>query len=203
MSTVGAEEVDTESLIDGRAIASQIFAETSAELEVLKQRLGSLPGIRVVMVGDDGPSGIYARRILKSAERVGAPGEVISVASSSGIGGLRALLRELSDDASVGGVIVQLPLPAGLDIRHAIEALDPLKDVDGIHPFNAGLISTRLHRFRAIVCGSRDRDPASHGHPGDWAAHCRDRTKSGRGATRTAVAPARGRHRYRLPSPNT
>jgi methylenetetrahydrofolate dehydrogenase (NADP+)/methenyltetrahydrofolate cyclohydrolase len=72
---------------------------------------------------------------------VGVAGSLVRLAPDVGVAAIRATLRGLSDDATVGGVIVQLPLPAGLQIRQVIEELDPLKDIDGIHPFNAGLVS--------------------------------------------------------------
>jgi len=134
-------DADAHSLIDGRALAAQIFGEASDEIDELKRDLGSVPTIKILRVGGDAASGVYSRRILKSAHRVGASGEVIQLPADLQVKALRATLRGLSDDTAVGGVIVQLPLPVGLDVRHVIEALDPLKDVDGIHPFNAGLVS--------------------------------------------------------------
>lgn len=138
----GSETGDDETIvIDGRAMAAEMFAEVRRDLERTGAQLGETPGIRVVMIGDDAASRIYARRILKSAEKVGAPGAIIDLEADAGAQTFRATLRELSDDGSVAGVILQLPLPVGVRLRGLIEELDPVKDLDGIHPYNAGLIS--------------------------------------------------------------
>jgi methylenetetrahydrofolate dehydrogenase (NADP+)/methenyltetrahydrofolate cyclohydrolase len=118
-----------------------MFQETTADLASLRARHGQLPGIRVVMIGADPASAMYARRILKSAERVGASGDMISLPADAGTPAIRKALRELSDDPAVGGVIVQLPLPEGLASDGLIDELDPIKDIDGIHPWNAGRVS--------------------------------------------------------------
>ena len=128
-------------IIDGKAIAAEILAETTREIADLTAARGSRPEIRVVLVGEDAASAIYARRILKAVQRVGSTGELITLDGGVSADVVRSTLRSLSDDPAVSGVILQLPLPAGLDVRKIIEALDPLKDIDGIHPFNAGLIS--------------------------------------------------------------
>lgn len=128
-------------ILDGKAIAAQIHAETSRELETLTVARGSVPEVRVVLCGNDPASAVYARRILKTAERVGSRGELIELGADSTTESVRDTLRVLNDDPRVAGVILQLPLPRGLDTRHIIEALDPLKDLDGIHPQNAGLIA--------------------------------------------------------------
>jgi len=141
VSTRGASEADRARLVDGKSLAADILVEVGTELEALRRQHGFIPQIRVVMVGEDAASDIYARRILKTAQRVGASGEIVKLASDAGPDTIRATLRELSDAAEVGGVILQLPLPRGLRLRGLIEALDPLKDLDGIHPFNAGLVS--------------------------------------------------------------
>jgi len=128
-------------ILDGKALAADIHAETTRELAAISAESGSTPQVRVVLCGDDPASAIYARRILKAAVRVGSSGELIELSGRSDAEAVRSTLRDLSSDPDVGGVILQLPLPAGLDPRHIIEALDPIKDLDGIHPFNAGLVS--------------------------------------------------------------
>jgi methylenetetrahydrofolate dehydrogenase (NADP+)/methenyltetrahydrofolate cyclohydrolase len=134
-------------ILDGKALAAQIHAETTRELAAISAERGSVPEVRVVLCGDDQASAIYARRILKTAERVGSLGQLIELSGSSDAAAIRTTLRELSDDPAVGGVILQLPLPAGLDTRSIIEALDPIKDLDGIHPLNAGLVARGADGF--------------------------------------------------------
>jgi methylenetetrahydrofolate dehydrogenase (NADP+)/methenyltetrahydrofolate cyclohydrolase len=128
-------------ILDGRGLALDMFAATAREVDALRAERGRAVGVAVVKVGDDAASGVYARRILKTAARVGADGRVIELASTTTRIELAQVLRRLSRDADTSGVILQLPLPTGLDVRHVIEDLDPLKDLDGIHPFNAGLVS--------------------------------------------------------------
>lgn len=128
-------------ILDGKAIAAQIHAETTQELELLSLARGSVPEVRIVLCGNDPASAVYARRIMKTAERVGSRGELIELRAESTTDSVRGTLQDLSDDPRVAGVILQLPLPHGLDTSRIIEVLDPLKDLDGIHPRNAGLIA--------------------------------------------------------------
>lgn len=128
-------------ILDGRALAAEILEETRGELARVSAEHGWMPQVRVVLCGDDAASAVYARRILKSAQQVGTSGELIELGGGSDAEAIRATLRELSRDPVVGGVILQLPLPAGLDTGAIIAALDPRKDLDGIHPLNAGLVA--------------------------------------------------------------
>jgi methylenetetrahydrofolate dehydrogenase (NADP+)/methenyltetrahydrofolate cyclohydrolase len=84
---------------------------------------------------------VYVRQILRSAERVGSSATPVMLGASTNLPRLREVLADLSADPAVGGVIVQQPLPPHLEMRRAISALDPRKDLDGIHPLNAGLVS--------------------------------------------------------------
>ncbi len=139
--TLRGSDGDGAKVLDGKALANEILEEAAGDLAALGSAHGAVPGIRVVMIGDDPASAMYARRILKTAQRVGAPGELIRLDDDASGDSVRATLRSLSDDTSVGGVILQLPLPSGHELRGLIEELDPIKDLDGIHPYNAGLIS--------------------------------------------------------------
>jgi methylenetetrahydrofolate dehydrogenase (NADP+) / methenyltetrahydrofolate cyclohydrolase len=128
-------------ILDGRAMAAEIDGETTGELRAIAAERGSMPQVRVVMCGDDAASAVYARRILKTAHRVGTSGELLELGAGSGADRIRATLRDVSLDPDVGGVILQLPLPGRLQASDVIGALDPRKDLDGIHPVNAGLVS--------------------------------------------------------------
>ena len=112
----------------------------SRSLELTRLR-GRLPEMRVLLVGDDAASAVYARRILRAAEMVGSCGALIRLPADASAEDVRATLSDLSSDPAVAGVILQLPLPAGLELPAVIDALDPAKDLDGIHPLNAGLVS--------------------------------------------------------------
>jgi len=128
-------------VLDGRAMAQEMLVETRREIEALTARRGSVPEIRVLLVGDDAASAVYARRILRSAESVGSRGELVTLPGDTTRETVRVTLQAFSQDPVVAGVIMQLPLPAGLELAGIIDALDPQKDLDGIHPHNAGLVS--------------------------------------------------------------
>lgn len=128
-------------LLDCRAMAHEMIEETRREIADLRRWRGSVPEMRVLLVGDDAASAVYARRILRAAESVGSCGQLLTMPADTDALAVRAVLADLSDDPSVTGVILQLPLPAGLELSGIIDALDPRKDLDGIHPMNAGLVS--------------------------------------------------------------
>jgi methylenetetrahydrofolate dehydrogenase (NADP+)/methenyltetrahydrofolate cyclohydrolase len=138
-------------ILDGRSVAAAMFDRIGGELAAHAADAGRVPSVAVVIVGEDPASGIYTRQILRSADRVGSSGTLVELDAATDEAALRAALRDLSSDPSIGGVIVQQPLPAHLELRRVIGALDPRKDIDGLHPFNAGLVS-RGHLGFAPSC---------------------------------------------------
>jgi methylenetetrahydrofolate dehydrogenase (NADP+) / methenyltetrahydrofolate cyclohydrolase len=128
-------------LLDGRAMAQVMLAETRREIEEITRLRGAVPEMRVLLVGDDAPSAVYARRILRAAESVGSRGALLTLPQDASAETVRRTLRSLGDDPSIAGIIMQLPLPGCLELDRIVEALDPRKDLDGIHPENAGLVS--------------------------------------------------------------
>jgi methylenetetrahydrofolate dehydrogenase (NADP+) / methenyltetrahydrofolate cyclohydrolase len=140
MSQVGGLR-STARLLDGRSMAQAMLTEIRDEIAALTLRRGSVPEIRVLLVGDDAASAVYARRILRSAEAVGSTGRLVTLPGDAEVASVRAALAELSSDPAVAGIIMQLPLPPGMELASIIDALDPRKDLDGIHPVNAGLVS--------------------------------------------------------------
>ena len=119
--------------MDGKALAERVRAEVRAEVE----KLGEL-GLATVLVGDDAASEIYIRRKHEAANEVGIESLDIRLPASTTQEALEARVAELNGDPSVHGILVQLPLPAQLDEEAVIDGIDPLKDVDGLHPTNAG-----------------------------------------------------------------
>ena len=119
--------------MDGKALAERVRAEVRAEVE----QLGEL-GLATVLVGDDAASEIYIRRKHEAANEVGIESLDIRLPASTTQEALEARVAELNADPSVHGILVQLPLPAQLDEEAVIDTIDPLKDVDGLHPSNAG-----------------------------------------------------------------
>ena len=98
------------------------------------------PGCAVVIVGRDAPSTVYLERILRGCEKVGIHGRLVELEGEAAEARVIATIRALNDDPSVDGVIVQMPLPPTIRLRAVIDAIDPAKDIDGIHPLNAGLL---------------------------------------------------------------
>jgi methylenetetrahydrofolate dehydrogenase (NADP+)/methenyltetrahydrofolate cyclohydrolase len=120
-------------LMEGPPLAARIRAEVAEEV----RELGQL-GLVTVQVGDDPAATIYLRRKHEAAEEAGIASDDRKLSEETSEDELRALLAELNADDAVDGILVQLPLPPQIDEARVIRALDPVKDVDGFHPFNAG-----------------------------------------------------------------
>jgi methylenetetrahydrofolate dehydrogenase (NADP+)/methenyltetrahydrofolate cyclohydrolase len=120
-------------VIDGKTLAAKVREEVAAEVE----ELGEV-GLTTVLVGDDPASHVYINLKQKHAQAVGIRANDIRLPADTSQDDLLQLLAELNDDDGVDGMLVQLPLPDHLDEPTVIEAIDPRKDIDGIHPFNAG-----------------------------------------------------------------
>jgi methylenetetrahydrofolate dehydrogenase (NADP+) / methenyltetrahydrofolate cyclohydrolase len=130
-------------LLEGAPIASEIRAGVASDVAAFVAAHGRPPGLAVVVCGRDAPSMVYLERILKACAAAGIDGRLVDIPDTDPEAQERALvaaLKMLNDDASVAGIIVQMPLPAGIRLRPVVEAIDPAKDIDGIHPLNAGLL---------------------------------------------------------------
>ena len=124
-------------LIDGKAIAETIRNEVAADVAALAAR-GVVPGLTVVLVGDDSASATYVGAKEKASKAAGMHGETIRLPASTSQDELLALVERLNTDASVHGILVQMPLPAHIDPDTVIRHILPEKDVDGFHPVNVG-----------------------------------------------------------------
>ena len=124
-------------LIDGRAIAEQIHAETSARISALKNK-GVQPGLTFVRVGDDPASKVYVGMKERTAGRLGILSRTNVLAQDAPEAELLALLKDLNADQTVHGILVQAPLPAHIQTARVYSAVRPEKDVDGFHPVNVG-----------------------------------------------------------------
>jgi methylenetetrahydrofolate dehydrogenase (NADP+)/methenyltetrahydrofolate cyclohydrolase len=120
-------------LIDGKALAERIRGEIAEEV----RELGEI-GLATVLVGDDPASDIYIRLKHKAAAEVGINAKDIRLASQTTEDELLAQVAELNADGAIDGLLVQLPLPEHIDEARVIRAIDPVKDVDGLHPLNFG-----------------------------------------------------------------
>ena len=127
----------TARLIDGKAIASEYRAEYAIRVERLKSR-GIVPGLAVVIVGEDPASLIYVRNKALASGAIGMHSEVHALSADVGEAQLIGFVRKLNASDAIHGILVQLPLPKNVDTRAVIEAIAPDKDVDGFHYFNVG-----------------------------------------------------------------
>ena len=127
-------------LLEGGVIAAEIRTAVAEDVASFTSSQGRPPGLRVVIVGKDAPSTVYLERILRGCDKVGIDGGFVELEGEATEAKVMATVRELNDDPSVDGVIVQMPLPGTIRLRAVIDAIDPAKDIDGIHPMNAGLL---------------------------------------------------------------
>lgn len=134
-------------LIDGAGIAATIRAEVAATAAEMRAKHGIAPGLAVVLVGDDAASAVYVRSKKRAAAEAGMASEVVRLPADATQGDVMAAVRRLNEDARYHGVLVQLPLPEHIDEDAVIESVDPDKDVDGLHPFNMGLLMAGRPRF--------------------------------------------------------
>ncbi len=129
-------------LIDGKKAAAELREELKKEVSELKSEYNKVPGLTVILVGEDAPSQIYVRNKEKSANEVGLKSEVIKYPASIEEKTVLNKIEELNKDESVSGILVQLPLPKHIDKQKVIEKILPSKDVDGFHPMNVGNLSS-------------------------------------------------------------
>ena len=134
-------------IIDGKAIAASLRAKVAAEVGRLSGRHGLVPGLAVVLVGNDAASETYVRSKTKAVLEVGMRSFDHRLPASVAEAELIALVHKLNADAGVHGILVQLPLPPPIDALNVVAALHPDKDVDGFSPANVGRLATGLPGF--------------------------------------------------------
>ncbi|HEX8578990.1 MAG TPA: bifunctional methylenetetrahydrofolate dehydrogenase/methenyltetrahydrofolate cyclohydrolase FolD [Allosphingosinicella sp.] len=127
--------------IDGKAFAAGLRARVAEAVPAFANQAGRAPGLAVVLVGEDPASQVYVRSKGKATVEAGMRSFEHRLADTVTQAELLALVRALNEDDAVDGILVQLPLPAGIDDKAVIEAIDPAKDVDGFHPVNAGRLA--------------------------------------------------------------
>ena len=127
-------------VIDGKAVAATVRDEVKLRATAFAAKHGRHPGLEVVLVGEDPASQVYVGSKEKAAGTVGIRGAVHRLPASTSQADLLALIARLNADTNVDGILVQLPLPKHLDALAVVDAIDPAKDVDGLHPMNAGYL---------------------------------------------------------------
>jgi methylenetetrahydrofolate dehydrogenase (NADP+)/methenyltetrahydrofolate cyclohydrolase len=144
----------TATIIDGKAVAATLRGRIADETARLKASNGLVPGLATVLVGEDPASEVYVRNKRRTAEALGFKSLHVALPADTTQNVLLAKVRELNADKSVHGILVQLPLPKGLDEVPVLETLDPAKDVDALTPLNAGLLlSGRAHLVSCTPAG--------------------------------------------------
>ena len=131
-------------LIDGRAAADSLRSQVAAEVAELKARFGVIPGLAVVLVGEDPAGQVYVRSKGEQSLAAGMHSVTHRLSADTPQDVLIGLVRSLNADPAIHGILVQMPLPRGLDEKAVVEAIDPDKDVDGLHVVNAGRLSQGL-----------------------------------------------------------
>ena len=129
-------------IIDGKKVAAELREELKKKVTELKSTYNAVPGLTVILVGEDPPSKIYVRNKEKSANEVGINSEVIKYPENVEEKVLLNKIIELNNNNNVSGILVQLPLPKHINKRKVIETMNPKKDVDGFHPMNVGNLSS-------------------------------------------------------------
>jgi len=140
-------------IIDGFAIAAELRQDIAVRAAEMKAKHGVVPGLAVVLVGNDPASGVYVRNKLKATAECGLKSFEHILPADTSEADLLALVAKLNADPAVHGILVQLPLPKQIDADKVLGLIDPDKDVDGFHPVNAGRLSIGLPGF--VPCTPR------------------------------------------------
>ncbi|MCH6580393.1 MAG: bifunctional methylenetetrahydrofolate dehydrogenase/methenyltetrahydrofolate cyclohydrolase FolD [Nitrospinae bacterium] len=129
-------------LIDGKKVSAEIKEQVAAETGRLQQQTGKVPGLAVVLVGEDPASAVYVKNKNKTCETMGFQSFSHTLPADTEEKELLKLIAELNANPEVNGILVQLPLPAHINAPKVLEAVDPKKDVDGFHPVNVGILTS-------------------------------------------------------------
>ncbi|OIM99772.1 bifunctional methylenetetrahydrofolate dehydrogenase/methenyltetrahydrofolate cyclohydrolase [Idiomarina sp. MD25a] len=135
-------------LIDGKAIAANIRASVKTQIDERLSAGKRAPGLAVVLVGQDPASEVYVGNKRRACEQVGIRSFDYDMPSDTSQAALEQLIDELNDNPDIDGILLQLPLPAGLDATPILERIHPHKDVDGFHPYNVGRLAQRIPALR-------------------------------------------------------
>lgn len=134
--------------IDGVLIAKHIREHVASQVEAITLAGKRAPGLAVVLVGSDAASQVYVNNKRKACEEVGFVSKSYDLPANTTQAALLDIIDQLNADKEIDGILVQLPLPAGLDKEQVLERIDPKKDVDGFHPYNIGRLAQRIPALR-------------------------------------------------------
>jgi len=138
-------------LIDGKALAAKVQTNVASEVEELKQTKNIVPGLAVILVGDDPASHAYVKMKAKACEKVGFYSITHNMPDTISQDEIIATIEMMNNNPRIDGILVQLPLPKHVDTDKILEVIDPKKDVDGFHAYNVGRLVTNLDSFVACT----------------------------------------------------
>ncbi|MBY7871673.1 bifunctional methylenetetrahydrofolate dehydrogenase/methenyltetrahydrofolate cyclohydrolase FolD [Vibrio fluvialis] len=137
--------------IDGTLISQTVRSEVAARVKARTQAGLRAPGLAVVLVGEDPASQVYVGSKRRACEEVGFVSKSFDLPATATENELLALVDQLNNDSEIDGILVQLPLPAGIDSTQVLERIVPEKDVDGFHPYNVGRLAQRIPKLRSCT----------------------------------------------------
>lgn len=137
--------------IDGTLISQTVRSEVAARVKARVQAGLRAPGLAVVLVGEDPASQVYVGSKRRACEEVGFVSKSFDLPATASEESLLSLVEELNNDPQIDGILVQLPLPAGMDTTKVLESIHPEKDVDGFHPYNVGRLAQRIPKLRSCT----------------------------------------------------
>jgi len=134
-------------ILDGKALSNKIKEEVKIEVEQLQKEENITPGLAVILVGDDAASAVYVGMKAKSCKKAGIYSVVHEMPSTIPQDEILDIIDRMNKNPNLDGILVQLPLPDHVDTTLILEAIDPIKDVDGFHPYNVGRMVSNLDAF--------------------------------------------------------
>lgn len=134
-------------LLDGKALSAKIEAEIVNEVKNLKNKTGLVPGLAVILVGQDPASAAYVNMKKKACDRVGFYSVTHEMPSDISQSAIENTIKMMNSNPNIDGILIQLPLPKQIDTTKILELVEPSKDVDGFHPYNVGRLTTGLDGF--------------------------------------------------------
>ncbi|GHW74836.1 methylenetetrahydrofolate dehydrogenase/methenyltetrahydrofolate cyclohydrolase [Vibrio cholerae] len=137
--------------IDGTLISQTVRSEVAARVKARVQAGLRAPGLAVVLMGEDPASQVYVGSKRRACEEVGFVSKSFDLPATASEETLLSLVEELNNDPQIDGILVQLPLPAGMDTTKVLESIHPEKDVDGFHPYNVGRLAQRIPKLRSCT----------------------------------------------------
>lgn len=138
-------------ILDGKSIADQLIQDIRRQVEERRSAGRRVPGLAVILLGSDPASSIYVRNKHRACDAAGVLSVSHDLPAETSQADLLALIRQLNDDPTVDGILVQAPLPTHIDSETVVETIRPDKDVDGFHPYNIGRLAMRLPTLRSCT----------------------------------------------------